>query len=472
MSTDTFTVSEYEAIKRQFNARKGQVTLKRRSLQKTLDKVKAQDSWTQFSEEQLRTRVADMQVQLKQLEELANNMQMLLSHMKADAGDEEEEAEPPRADSIDAEMQEVWNQYVEYQEAFDEIAGLAMDVLNDLRKGSQARPTQETPSRGGNGTKERYKDNSSMKPEKLTAKHSMTWFTEWKRKMKAYVTSSNMEGFPMAKMPIAHEYILSCLGDDLVKVIRPRVSDHLLIYSHNRHTKGLIDIIEEEFLREYPMLMRRLKLFNIQQEQNESFADYHTRLLTLAEEAAYDDITPEKLKSMLLLIGLRDKKTREHLMLQNTDNYTELRDCGLKYQAISTANNRLYNNNANTSNVYPRSKRGRGGGSRGGGNQQSGGNRQSFGNRQTNGNQNQGNGNKGGYKGPPLKDGKCTACGRNGGCQELRDGCKARGHKCKCNKQGHFEKYCYNKNLWPKGAHATDIQDGQEGASANGDGGG
>ena len=433
MSSEAENAKELEALKRQFYSRKGQVTTKRGNLQRAIDKIKSQDSWSEFSEKTIVSRVAEMEEQLKQLELLAEKLQEKISELEDD-----EEARK--------QMKDTWDQYEQYLDPCNEATDKAMDVLNDLRK-AKARPAQ-TPTRsgdgGGNGAaRERYKDNSSMKPEKLTLEHSVSWLNEWMKKIKVYVSSSNMETFPE---DIGQGYIMTCLSDDLIKKIRPRINDHLPIYAANRHSKGLIDIIEEEFLREFPMITRRLELFNIRQEENESFSDLQTRLLSLLDGAAYEDITPDKLKSMLLLIAVRDKKLREQLLLTKSDNYEVLRETGLAYQAMTTANDKLSNDAAHANNAYPKGRKKSSNFKRSGGGKDNG---------------------KEWRKGPPVKDGKCTACGRNGGCQDLKEGCKARENKCNCGKKGHLPKYCYSKHLWSKGANATDMPDDQEDSSAN-----
>ena len=451
MSSDQAT--EIEAVKRQFNSRKGQVTQKKGSLQKTLDKTLALDTWSQFSEDQIVQKAKDLEGQLKQLEQLAIILEGHLAPLKAD-----ETATPPFDPG--REIKDIWDQYNKYAGECDEVTDKAMDVLDSLRKAVQARPTQtpDTGGAGGGGRTNKYKDNHSMKPKELTLKNTVSWLAEWKEQMKAYVSSSNMETF---EPQIAQQYILSCVDEDLKKKLRPRINDRVPIYSSSRHVKGLVDLIEDEFLREYPLITRRLEVFEIRQQRNEQFDEYYARLNRSLEEAVYEDITPEKLKAILLLIGLKDKRLREQMMLKKTDNVDELRDIGLAFQAIDKTNKKLSSASAN--NINPGWRRGGGrGNGQNGGNQKSGGGK---------GNENKGSG-RTEYKGPRVKDGKCTACGKNGGCQNLKGGCKASGHKCRCGKTGHFDNYCFNKKSWSKGANATDIENGQDRASAGAQGNG
>ena len=414
--------SAFEAAKRKFHARKGRVTQTQNILTRALRDVKSQDSWTQFSEDQIRAKLVNMEEQLRMLEELAETLQDLLSRAKAD-----DNSDP------NAMIEDVWNQYTEYAESCEKTGNEASTIIYNLKKAGAPRPTPaQSGGAGSSSTKERYKDNVSMKPDKLNPKDSVTQYRQWKRKMNAYVKSSGMEAFPL---DIAQEYILSCVDDELNKRVMKRISDHLPIYSSGMR-KGLLDIIEEEFMREYPLITRRQRLFTIQQEENETFADLFARLIAYGEDAVHEDITPDKLMSMLLLISIRDKKLREHLQLQRTDDLERLRECGLAYQDIIVTNRKLSTSTASSSHVYPKTGKGGGGGNKGG----SGRN---------------GSNGRGRPRGPRVRDGKCTACGREGGCREMKQGCKAKDHQCKCGITGHFEKCCYRKDRWPKGAHAT-----------------
>ena len=61
--------------------------------------------------------------------------------------------------------------------------------------------------------------------------------------------------------------------DDLGPKVRARIGEHTIVWG-TRHNFGMMEIIDEEYKRERPIMSRRLDWFDIYQGQNETFATY------------------------------------------------------------------------------------------------------------------------------------------------------------------------------------------------------
>ena len=414
--------AQIQAKTRQFVARKTQVTLKLKGLNDTLDKAGTLDSWTQASENEVEDRIAAVKEQLAKLELLGEELTSLYSETEKEVNEDDEVTYDP-----EAKIKELWDQFQNYNNQATVYIHQSMEVITDLIKAGPPQGQQQAGGGGAAGGDKPHKDNPSMKPGILTPKHSPGWFREWQLLYRAYFTSSNMDNMPLE---VQQEYLLRVIDEDLRSKVRPQITAHTAVYG-TRHNPGVMEILRTEFLHAYPLFLRRMDFFSAEQAQHENFAEYHTRLRSLADEA---DIGLDIL-AIRLVIGLRDKRMREQMLLLNTDDYVRLRDCGLSYQAITTANNKLSAaSSATASNVYPKGK------GKGGAKQQ-------------------------GVWAPKVIDGKCGSCGRKDGCTS-KDTCRAKNHKCNCGYMGHFDRLCRRGKAT---SHATSVALDQEDATG-GDG--
>ena len=438
--------TQIQAKTRQFAARKTQVTLKLKGLQTTLDKANSLDSWTQASENEVEDRIAAVKEQLAKLELLGEDLTSLYSETEKEVDEEDVVTYDP-----EAKIQELWDQFQAYNTQAADYIHQGMEVITDLVKAGPPQGQQQAGGGGAAGGDKPHKDNPSMKPGTLTPKHSPGWFREWQRLYRAYYTSSNMDNMPLE---VQQEYLLRVIDEDLRSKVRPQITAHTAIYG-TRHNPGVMEILKTEFLHAYPLFLRRMDFFSAEQGTTENFAEYHTRLRSLADEA---DIGLEIL-AIRLVIGLRDKRMREQMLLLNTDDYTRLRDCGLSYQAMTTANNKLSAaSSATSSNVYPKSGKGKG---------KSSGNNGKSSQQSSNGQapQSKGGAKQQGGWAPKVINGKCGSCGKKDGCKS-KDACKAKDHKCNCGYTGHFDRLCRRGKAT---SNATSVAPNQDGTTAKKD---
>ena len=475
---DTVTVAN-----RKFISRKGKVTLARKALEGLLDQAESLDFFSAVSASQIEIQIEKLNEQQNELERMATALDDLIA-----AEDETEEFNPTR------ESQRVWDQVGTYQDETEAIKLKAVKIVHDL-KAAVPGPGGAGGAAGGGaaggaggaagggagggggaaaGVPKTYKDNESMKPKTpLSMKHSPEWYAEWRHKAKAYFESSQMERFPPS---VAREYFMTLISnDDLGPKVRARLGEHTPIWG-NRHNFGMMEIIDEEYSRDHPVMNRRIDWLNVYQGQNENFADLIARLDSADKEADVQNMGVDDYRSLRLFTAVSHKETRKQMLMMGSDNLRDLRECGLRVQATLTATAKLNaEEKSSANNVYPKN-RGKGGG---GGNRGGGGNGNSGGG---GGGGNGGNKNSGGKENKDLvravKDGRCTGCGRQGGCFKSKGGCKVnKDYKCKipgCNKTGHWETWCFknpNKGTrWNPNARAnnTSVEGGSGGDGAAG----
>ena len=455
--------AEITSATRKFNARKGKFTLAQKALQGLIDQAEALDTYSSSSATQTKLQLDKLINQFSELEDMATALTDLI------ADEEETEDFNPEEES-----NRVWGELKEYQEKFDRLKLHAIETIHALERAPTA------PGGGGGGAGaggggggaggggagggaggragQKYKDNESMKPKTpLSSKHQPEVYANWKCKVHAYWESSQMDTFPVRT---AQEYILTTVDDELGGKVRARMSEHTPIYG-NRANPGIMEIIDEEYKRDHPVMNRRIDWWNLVQGDHEDFASLFARLEVADKEADIEGMDTNALRVMKMLMAVKHAETRKQMLLMGTTDLRELRDCGFRVMATTVATKKLTSEQkvgSQNTNSYPKNRRRGGGGGGGGGNSSNSGG--------SGGNNQGGGGNKSGEGkdlARPLKDGKCSACGRDKGCFKSKGGCKVKqGYKCKipgCGKTGHWETWCFkNPNRgkrWKDPAHAN-----------------
>ena len=454
--------NEYQKLHASWAPRKGKVTLKMNQLQKAIDAVDARDTWSEWSEIQVKAKMRSLEEQLLELEKLGEEIESVINSSV------DGELVPDNAKTVT----KMWKEYEAMAADSDELSRNAAEVMAAL---FNARPAGAAAAATGPAAS-KFKDNASLKPEQLTTKHSPKQYADWKKQLNAYIRSSEMTKYP--EMSVAHEYILTCLGDELTSRVRNRCNpDHNGIWEVDG-TQGIVELIEEEFFRAYPLITRRLAFFQLKQLTGESLNEYIVRTCALRDDADCRRLTEDQLTALFFMIGLQDKKLREHLLLTDaTGDWERLKAATLSFAAVTTSNEMM--SNPARSNFAGGGSCGGGRGGRGGRGGGRGGYRGAGGQR--------GGGEAGAWdrRAPRLdRNGKCRGCGRNGGCHDKEKGnvCVAKGPraKCTCGVPGHLRQYCYTEGIprtkannitaedWEAAARGESVQDADADQSAHG----
>ena len=108
--------------------------------------------------------------------------------------------------------------------------------------------------------------------------------------------------------------------------------------------KAGLDLIEQEFRKRHPQIIRRHELFCLDQQQDEKFSDTITRMMTLAKDSNLVDMLRDQILCHILLRACsRDNELRGKLLEIDSDGMTvdQLVAIVERYELIKITNHGL-----------------------------------------------------------------------------------------------------------------------------------
>ena len=184
-------------------------------------------------------------------------------------------------------------------------------------------------------------------------------FHNWKREFNNFYELSKLQN---AEIGIQRAGLSNCLDPDFLN----KISEALTAITNKE--EGL-QVIEKEFKKRHPILIRRHSLFCLDQDKDESrFSDTVARMKTLAKDCNLVDMSRDQILCHILIKACsQDDKLRSKLLEVDADTMTldQLVDIVERYEVIQITNKGL----GKQEKAFGRRARGKekGGGKEGGG---------------------------------------------------------------------------------------------------------
>ena len=157
----------------------------------------------------------------------------------------------------------------------------------------------------------------------------------WVREFHSYYDMSNLQ---RADVNIQKTVLMNCLHQDFQTKISESMSGATSIQA------GL-EVVEQEFRKRHPQIIRRHQLFCLDQQQDESkFSETVTRMLVLAKDAELVDMSRDQILCHILLRACsRDDELRAKLLEIDSDSMTLDRLIAIveRYELIQITNKGL-----------------------------------------------------------------------------------------------------------------------------------
>ena len=153
----------------------------------------------------------------------------------------------------------------------------------------------------------RWKLESSFQPKtSLKLDSKIDDFHCWEREFRAYFDMSNLQN---AEMSIQRTVLLNCLDPDFQTKISEAMSGVTTI-------KAGLDLVQQEFQKRHPLILRRHQLFCLDQHKDEfKFSDTVTRMLTLAKDSNLVDMSRDQILCHILIRACsQDEELRAKLL--------------------------------------------------------------------------------------------------------------------------------------------------------------
>ena len=168
----------------------------------------------------------------------------------------------------------------------------------------------------------------------------MVEIKSWMRKFKAWYSSSSME---LATLQEQQAYFRRVIDVNLENKLSPSIQEDTPIFGSESQV-SCMQLLEEEFLLQYPLLTRRVDFFESQQTKGQLFSDWSAQLRALGDEASLTSLTTSDIYVMRYLTGTIDEKLREKFLKEEKPT-VELLDKIAHQHEVAASSMRVMNNN-------------------------------------------------------------------------------------------------------------------------------
>ena len=123
-----------------------------------------------------------------------------------------------------------------------------------------------------------------LKPDRLKIDFTPVEFGKWKSKITTFFEASNLQYDTRKEQ---HGYLHMCLDANLTNHvnINTTAATPVKAYSEEDDERNCMDIIEEEFVKRYPITAKRLDLIQLKQQRGQLLTTFINNLMMLGSEA-------------------------------------------------------------------------------------------------------------------------------------------------------------------------------------------
>ena len=231
-------------------------------------------------------------------------------------------------------------QQSEIESDYDKIENAARRVMASHHAAVTAAADRLAQGAGGGGPTPRsaappWKLQTSFQPKTPLKLDSATNdFHCWQREFQSFYDMSNLQE---ADIQIQRTVLLNCLHQDF----QTKISEAMTAVTD---IKAGLDLIEQEFRKRHPQIIRRHELFCLDQKQDEKFSDTITRMMTLAKDSNLVDMSRDQILCHILLRACsRDNELRGKMLEIDSDSMTldQLVAIVERYELIKVTNHGL-----------------------------------------------------------------------------------------------------------------------------------
>ena len=302
------------------------------------------DEEIQFDFMRTKTRVKALETQFTRN---IKRIQNLLDRNKATSTAHTIETLEKEAKGLQDLLQDLNNTYLDLQVADPqnfETHSKALEVLNDhydtinehillaleaAKKAEQAKPEANHAVATADGAGTAHQPiNTALEPTKLCTDSSLGDLRAWIRRYNAYLESG---GYTHQALSVQHELFRSFLSDELANRIDPHIQATTPIQGQN----GCIALLEQEFMKIYPIFSRRLEIFRTKQPQNVDFTTFAKEHLQRAHDAELNTMKVDELHAFILMCNCTDAKLQAKFFKLATPTVKALEKEALSYEAAN-----------------------------------------------------------------------------------------------------------------------------------------
>ena len=156
-------------------------------------------------------------------------------------------------------------------------------------------------------------------------------FRKWKSQITTFLEASNLQ---YATQKEQHGYLLMCLDANLTDHIKVNTTatTPVLAYSEEDNERNCMYIIEEEFVKRYPITARKQDLIQLKQQRGQLLTTFINNLMMLGLEADVWELKPEDWMANLAIAGVVDEEANKESMKIENPNMTKITKAANAYE--------------------------------------------------------------------------------------------------------------------------------------------
>ena len=170
-----------------------------------------------------------------------------------------------------------------------------------------------------------------LKPDRLKNDFTPVEFRKLKSQITTFFEASNLQ---YATQKEQHGYLHMCLDANLTDHIKVNTTatTPVMAYSEEDNERNCMYIIEEEFVKRYPITARKQDLIQLKQQRGQLLTTFINNLMMLGLEADVWELKPEDWMANLAIAGVVDEEANKESMKIENPNMTKIRKAANAYE--------------------------------------------------------------------------------------------------------------------------------------------
>jgi len=177
-----------------------------------------------------------------------------------------------------------------------------------------------------------YKVQKDLKPDTLKKDFTPVERTVWTKAFRHFFRASNMH---LATASEQQANLNLCVEPSISLQIDPIVTEDTPVYlaeGDNPGRKSCMEVIDDIFLHQHPILRRRCDFLNLRQSPGELMSDFIVRMRSLADECNLKEVKLEDFLIMMTMVGTHEEDLRSALYRLRTPTWTQVYDVTHDYE--------------------------------------------------------------------------------------------------------------------------------------------
>ena len=206
------------------------------------------------------------------------------------------------------------NKLAELATLYDNAVDPAFVAIHQAAQIAARGPMHAPPVAGAQGGGDQtFKVQTALQPQKLMRDSTPSELSSWVDKFRAFYSVSKLE---RATLPDQQAFLIQCLDLDLETYLKQHISDTTEIFGDD----SCMSLLQEKFLKIYPIFSRRLDFFRFSQAPGQKASDFYTKLRQKGNEANLSGLDIDQQYVFRIICGLTDSRLKGKLLkLVNPD---------------------------------------------------------------------------------------------------------------------------------------------------------